>query len=92
MKELSQDEREIFLGLCHAAQGLIHVGQFEDARLYLRKAIQIHPFSANVWFELARILDNWDDRRVALENVLVLAPEHSGAIRLLEDLYRNKPT
>lgn len=83
MKDLSHEEREAFLRLCHAAHGAVLIGQLEDARVYFRQAIQIYPFSANVWFELARILEDDADKQVALENVLVLVPDHTEARHML---------
>lgn len=83
MIELSGEEREKFIQLCHAAQAAARIGQRETAHLYFRQAIQIHPFSAKVWLELAKVVDNEADRQVALENVLTLNPQHEEARRLL---------
>jgi cytochrome c-type biogenesis protein CcmH/NrfG len=85
---LTNEDREKFIRLCHAAQAAILAGKFHDAHLYFRHAAQIHPYSTVVWLGLAKVVDNDADRRVALENVLTIDPNHPEARQMLEGLNR----
>lgn len=83
---LSNEEREEFIRLCQAAKAATQQQQNKAACNYFRQAIQIHPFSSRVWFELAKVVERDDDRRVALENVLALDPSHHEARQMLKEM------
>lgn len=83
---LTNEEREKFIRLCHAAQIASLSGKFEEAHLYYRHAARLHPYSTTVWMGLAKIVEDDADRRVALQNVLAIDSSHQEARQMLEDL------
>lgn len=83
---LTNEEREKFIRLCQAARAAILEGNLYDAHLFYRHAAYIHPFSTTVWIGLAKVVDNDEDRRVALENVLAINPNHAEAQQMLQKL------
>lgn len=83
---LTNEEREKFIRLCQAAHAAMLKGNLAESHLYYRHAAQIHPYSTTVWLGLAKVVDNDQDRCVALENVLAINPEHQEARQLLEKL------
>jgi hypothetical protein len=80
---LSSEERERYIRLCQAGHASALQGRLEDAHFYFRQAVEIYPFSVNVWLWLARVVADPLDRRVALENVLSIDPNHPEAQRML---------
>ncbi|MBZ0319659.1 MAG: hypothetical protein K8L91_24835 [Anaerolineae bacterium] len=91
MNDLSNEEREEFIRLCQAAHAATVAGRNHDAHLYFREAIKIFPLSTNVWLWLAKVVDIEEDRRVALENVLAIDPNHKEARRRLAEINRRSP-
>jgi hypothetical protein len=83
---LTHEEREEFIRLCQAAHAAALAGRHYNARLYFRQAAEIFPFSTSVWFWLAKVVDNEEDRRAALENVLAINPDHREARQQLSEL------
>jgi hypothetical protein len=90
MKEanLSAEERERYIRLCQAGHAAAMKGQHDDAHFYFRRAVELYPFSTNVWLWLAKVVTSRDDRRIALENVLAINPDHEEAFKRLEDIRR----
>lgn len=89
MDNLSNEERAEFIRLCQAAHVASVAGRNYDAHLYFREAVKIFPLSTNVWLWLAKVVDTDEDRRVALENVLAIEPEHQEAQHRLAELKRH---
>lgn len=83
---LTSQEREKFIKLCQAARASIIAGDEAEACLYFRYAAYIHPFSTTVWLGLAKVVATEEDRRVALQNVLAINPQHEEARQLLAEL------
>lgn len=83
---LSTRQREQFIRLCQAARAAIEKGQHQDAHLYFRYAAQIHPHSTTVWLGLAKLSTTLADKRVAVENILAINPDHIEAQQLLAEL------
>ena len=77
--KLSSEERERYIRLCQAGHAAATQERDYDAHFYFQKAIEIYPFSTNVWLWLARVVETREDRMVALENVLALNPDHREA-------------
>ena len=83
---LNSLERERYIRLCQGGHAAALQGRTYDAHFYFRQAVELYPFSVNVWVWLARVTDNVEDKRVALENVLAINPEHHDARRMLKEL------
>ncbi len=83
---LTNEQREKFIRLCQAARAAALDGDKDEAHLFYRHAAYIHPFSTTVWIGLAKVVDNDEDRRVALENVLAINPNHPEALQMLKTL------
>jgi uncharacterized protein HemY len=83
---LSTTQREQFIRLCQAARAAIMSEDTQSASTYFRAAAQIHPYSTTVWLGLAKVAQTLQDKRVALENVLAINPDHLEAQQLLDEL------
>ncbi|MCI0713265.1 MAG: hypothetical protein L0154_24120 [Chloroflexi bacterium] len=89
-RDLSNEERERYIRLCQAGHVSAMQNKLYEAHFYFRKAVEIYPFSTNVWLWLARVAESHDDRIVALQNVLAINPNHEDAKRRLMELRRNQ--
>lgn len=89
-RDLSNEERERYIRLCQAGHAAAMQHKTYEAHFYFRKAVEIYPFSTNVWLWLARVADSQEDRIVALQNVLAINPNHDDAKRRLMELRRNQ--
>lgn len=83
---LTTTQREQFIRLCQAARAAVISNDADEAHVYFRAAAQIHPYSTTVWLGLAKVATTIQDKRVALENVLSLNPDHIEAQQLLDEL------
>jgi hypothetical protein len=70
------------------AYELIEAGQLLEARTILEPLLETDRDNPDVWWLYAHAVDDADDARVALANVLRLAPEYPGATALMNDLER----
>jgi hypothetical protein len=70
------------------AYELIEADQLREARAILEPLIETDRDNPDVWWLYAHAVDDADDARVALTNVLRLAPEYPGAGALMNDLER----
>jgi len=60
----------------------------DKARLLWRKAAVVNPANEEVWLALYNVTNNDDDRKVCLQNILVLNPNNTEAeerLRLIEN-------
>lgn len=83
---LTHEDREKFIRLCHAAQAAMNAGKLDEAHLYYRYAAELHPHSTTVWLGLAKVVTSEVDRRVALQNILAINPHHPEALQMLAKL------
>ncbi|MFW5748437.1 MAG: hypothetical protein ACOCYT_02355 [Chloroflexota bacterium] len=56
------------------------------AHALYRQAAHLQPKNADIWRALLLIVDNDEDRRVCLENILKLEPDNTEMVRQLERL------
>ena len=77
--DLTTEERERYIRFCQAGHAAALQNRNKDAHFYFRKAVELYPFSTNVWLWLAKVVDTRADQRVALENVLAINPDHQEA-------------
>lgn len=71
-------------------QGYVAYNNWEirKARLYWRKAATYDPGNEAIWVALLNVLQDEEDRKVCLQNILVLNPNNEDAekrLRLLEN-------
>lgn len=85
-RDLSTEERERYIRLCQAGHAAALADKLDDAHFYFRKAVEIYPFSTNVWLWLSRVVSDRNDQIVALQNVLSINPKHAEAQRRLVEL------
>lgn len=76
-------------------QGYIAYNNWEirKARLLWRKAATYDPSNSEIWGALLQVIQNDDDRKVCLQNILILNPDDAEAeqrLRLLE--HETQPT
>lgn len=86
LSKMTNEERERYIRLCHAGHAAALQGRAYDAHFYFRQAVEIYPFSTNVWLWLAKVVETREDRIMALENVLAINPQHDEARQLLANL------
>ena len=84
----AQDRRERFNDLLLAGKQAYEAGDRRAAHDRWRAAAAIDPYNEKVWTALLRVLDDEDDRRVCLENIIAINPMNVQARRLL---YKQNP-
>lgn len=72
--------------LIDAAKSAIKTGNKEAAREYLDQVVENSEYNEEAWFLLYQVVDTDEERRICLENVLELNPEHDEARAALEQL------
>ncbi len=65
-------------------------GELSSARKNLLAVIEVDERSEKAWYWLSRIVDSDEERKICLENVLVINPAHNEARRLLVELDNKK--
>ena len=70
---------------------LAKAGHHEQARIILLQVIELDERNESAWLWLSGVVDNDDDKAVALENVLVINPSNEWAKRGLQLLGRPLP-
>src|SRR5512137_586382 len=66
-------------------------GQKERARELLQEIVETDQTNLQAWLWLSSVVDEWADKRVCLENVLTLDPNHQAAQAGLAWLDRQTP-
>lgn len=77
------------LELLNAGRSAAVAGQTQYAHDLLRHAALLNPEDENVWWVLLEVVDDPEDKRVCLENILTINPESESARRRLNDLNRS---
>lgn len=85
-EQLTNEERERYIRFCQAGHAAAIQKHTYDAHFYFRQAVEIYPFGLNVWLWLSRVVENREDRQIALENVLSINSSNEEARRRLRDL------
>lgn len=52
-------------------------GDFRRAARYYRRAAVADPYSEQVWLALLEVVETDEDRRVCLQNIIAINPDHS---------------
>lgn len=61
-------------------------GDDKAAHYYWRQAAMLQPDNEQVWTALMWVIDNDEDRKVCLKNILTINPQNINAQRMLDDL------
>ncbi len=61
-------------------------GDKSEARALLERAIEIDEYNESAWLWLSAVVDNKDEQRTCLENVLIINPENERARKGLSSL------
>lgn len=69
-----------------AARAALRLGDREAARDQLDQAIAKKEHSEEAWFLMYQVVDTEEERRICLENVLTLNPNHAAARAALDRL------
>ena len=72
--------------LVQRGQAAARVGQRDEARRYLRRAVQLEPDRLEAWLDLAGVEDDPTDKRACFQTVLDLDPDNVEARLGLEML------
>lgn len=65
---------------------LAREGNKEEARALLQELVDENPEDAKAWLLMARLVDDDDEKRICLANVLQLEPTNEAAQKMLEKL------
>ncbi|MBU0491573.1 MAG: tetratricopeptide repeat protein [Chloroflexi bacterium] len=65
------------------ATAAIQEEQYEDARLYLERAVQLDPNHQEAWLQMAFVAQDRDEVRECLNRVLAINPENQEALEVL---------
>lgn len=66
----------------------LNEGNHPDAQEFLIRATELDQTNVDAWLWLASAVDNDEEKRICLENVLTLDPDNADAKRLLAELDR----
>ncbi len=75
-----------FNNLLQAGRSALALGNRQQAHDIWKKAAQMNPHSESVWLALLEVIDNDQDRRVCLENILQINSMNVQARRELNKL------
>jgi tetratricopeptide (TPR) repeat protein len=70
--------------LGHAARA---EGLYQEAHTVWRQAAMLQPDNEQVWQALLQVIENDEDRRVCLRNILAINPQNPYAREMLEETY-----
>ncbi len=79
----TQSRHQRFDELMQAGNQALDAGDRRAAHDRWREAATIDPYSELVWTSLLRVLDDDEDRRVCLENIIAINPMNVQARRLM---------
>jgi hypothetical protein len=83
---LEKHRKKHFRSMMDAGKDAYKLGNQRLAHDLWREAATLDPFQEKVWLALYRVLDNDDDRRVCLQNIIAINPLNVGARRQLGKL------
>lgn len=75
-----------FAELMQAGRDAINRRNRAEAHTLLKKAAALDPYSEQVWLALLEVIDNDEDRRVCLQNILQINPLNIQARRSLNKI------
>lgn len=75
-----------FNDLLQAGRSALTIGNRQQAHDLWKKAAQMNPHSEQIWLALLEVIDNDEDRRVCLENILQINSMNVQARRELNKL------
>jgi hypothetical protein len=75
-----------FTNLLEAGRSALALGNRQQAHDLWKKAAQLNPYSEQIWLSLLDVIDNDNDRRVCLENILQINSLNVQARRELNKL------
>lgn len=78
-------------GMINEAIQSLRAGKKADARKLLEKAIELNEYSEEAWLWLSAVVDTDEDKRVCLENVLIVNPNNERAKKGLQSLSGSTP-
>lgn len=73
-------------GMIRAAIDAFKKGDKGEARTLLEKAIEVDEFNEKAWLWLSAVVDNPEEQRTCLENVIVINPDNERARKGLQSL------
>jgi len=83
---------EFIQEMIQQANDAIAAGEIDTARDLLQEATDQDPENAVVWLLMAQVVDDENEKRICLSNVLQIDPENSQAQQLLDDLDKSEDT
>ena len=83
---LEQHRKKHFKSMMEAGKDAYKACNQRLAHDLWREAATLDPYQEKVWLALYRVLDNDDDRRVCLQNIIAINPLNVGARRQLGKL------
>jgi hypothetical protein len=72
--------------MLRAAVDAAHANRKADARALLERVLELDEYNEQAWVELSKLVDNLEEKRTCLENVLVINPSNSYAKEALSRL------
>jgi len=72
--------------MLRAANDAIAANKKADARALLEKVLEIEEHNEQAWMNLTQVVDTTEERRICLENVLVINPKNTAAQEALRQL------
>ncbi len=97
LRELVDEHPDFYLALRYLASGYFEIGDYENAKVYFQRCIDIHPDVPFPLISLARIASRQGDVEEAIqqyENTILRCPDYFPALAELGNLYlkHNQPT
>jgi hypothetical protein len=83
-------EEENFRELLHKGAQALQEGRRDEARELLLRCTELNESDPEVWLWLSGAVNDPEDAKIALENVLTLSPNHPQALAGLGWLEENK--
>jgi hypothetical protein len=86
---------EKYESLLMAGKDALAKGDRDTVHRLLREAVNLNPYDERAWLGLLDVLDNDEDRRVCLQNIVAINPVNAGARSLLrryEQQAKNRAT
>ncbi|XWX04563.1 hypothetical protein VZO05_03220 [Aggregatilineales bacterium SYSU G02658] len=72
--------------MLRAAENAVKAGKKTDARALLERVLELEEYNEQAWVELSKLVDNIEEKRTCLENILVINPQNQYARTTLDRL------
>jgi thioredoxin-like negative regulator of GroEL len=89
-QEAARPGSERFEELFQAGRSAFAMGNLQQAHDFWKEAARLSPFNEQVWLALLDVIDNDEDKRVCLQNILQINPMNVQARRALNLLVARK--